>query len=169
MTPPCRHRQLAGRAGSALLGLMLMAHGLATPAVAESPFTALGGNWSGSGQVRFTGGATEAVKCRAYYTPKDAGASLGLAILCASPSSKIELRATLNYQGGSVAGRWEERTYNAQGEVKGQASGSKLSLAIAGGGFSGSMAVGLAGGRQTVTISTEGIGMAGVSINLSRG
>ena len=142
---------------------------LAPAAAQQNPFAALGGSWTGAGQVRFTSGSSEALKCRAYYTPKDGGQSLGLAIICASPSNKIELRANLVYEGGKVTGSWEERTYNAAGAVTGQANPGKISLSINGGGFSGSMAVGFSGGNQTVTISTTGIGMTGVSINLSRG
>ena len=139
------------------------------PAYAQSPFTALSGNWTGSGKVRFTGGASEAVTCKAYYSPKDAGASLGVAILCASPSSKIELRAQLKYDAGKVTGKWEERTFNAAGAVDGQASANKIDVSIAGGGLKGSMAVGVNGAKQSVQIKTEGIGMTGVDINLSRG
>lgn len=139
------------------------------PADADTPFSALNGTWSGSGQIRFSSGDAEALKCKAYYTPKDAGANLGLALRCASQSNKIELRANLNYDGGKVAGNWEERTFNAAGDVNGQASANKISLSIKGGGFSGSMSVGTTGSKQTVVIQTEGIGMKSVNINLSRG
>lgn len=152
-----------------LAGLSAAMFGAAPQAMAESPFLALSGTWSGSGQVRFTGGSTEALKCFAYYTPKNTGVSLGLAIRCASASSKIELRANLNYDAGKVTGSWEERTFNATGDVTGQASNSKINVAIKGGGFSGTMAVGLSGGSQSVTILTEGIGMTSVNITLSRG
>lgn len=141
----------------------------AAPAAAESPFTALSGSWTGAGQVRFSGGSSEALKCRAYYTPKDAGTSMGLAIRCASPSTQINLRATLNYSSGKISGLWEERTFNASGEVEGQASTGKLSMSITGGGFSGSMSVGTTGTNQSVVIQTEGIGLRSVNINLSRG
>ncbi len=155
------------------LSAMLAAAGLfmlsTAPAAAQSPFAALSGNWTGSGKVRFTGGSSEAVTCRAYYTPKEAGASLGVAILCASPSSKIELRATLIYDAGKVTGKWEERTYNVAGEVEGQANPSKINVSINGGGMTGSLAVGVNGGSQTVTIKTDGISMTGVDISLSKG
>ncbi len=154
-----------GLSGAVLSTLFIFA----APTAAQSPFNSFSGNWSGAGKVKFTGGSTEAVSCKAYYTPKDAGASLGVAIRCASPSSKIELRATLLYQGGKVTGKWEERTFNATGDVTGQASTNKISLSIAGGGLSGSMAVGVNGTNQSVQIKTEGIGMTGVDISLSRG
>ena len=153
----------AALAAACLLGLT------AAAAAAQSPFAALTGNWTGSGKVRFTGGISEAVTCKAYYTPKEAGASLGVAILCASPSSKIELRATLAYDAGKVTGKWEERTYNVAGEVQGQASSNKINVSINGGGMTGSLAVGVNGGSQSVNIKTDGISMTGVDISLSKG
>ena len=129
----------------------------------------MGGNWSGSGQMRFDGGSSEALKCRAYYTPRDAGATLGLALRCASPSNKIELRASLTASGGRVTGNWEERTFNAAGDVSGQASNTRLTLSIKGGGFTGSMVVGTTGSSQSVLIQTEGTGLRSVTINLSKG
>jgi len=159
-----RRRRLSG---SGLVAVAVL-FGTAGEVAAQSPFASLGGSWAGSGQVRFTNGASESLRCRAYYNPKESGSALGLAIICASPSSKIELRAQLVYQGGRVSGTWEERTFNAAGDVSGHASANKFSLSITGGGFSGSMAVGFSGGSQSVTISTSGIGMTGVNINLTR-
>lgn len=136
-------------------------------AQADNPFTGLSGSWSGAGQVRFAGGKSEHLKCKAYYTPKDA--SMGLAIRCASSSTTINLRANLNYSSGRVTGSWEERTFNAAGEVTGQASAGRINVSITGGGFTGSMSVGTTGTSQSVVIQTEGIGMRSVNINLSRG
>lgn len=159
----------SGRARvAALAGVLIV---LAPSAVAaDGPFAALGGSWSGAGQMRFTGGNTEALKCRAYYTPKETGSSMGLAIRCASTSNKIELRANLHYGStGSVTGSWEERTFNAAGDVTGQASASRINLSIKGGGFTGSMLVGTTGATQSVTINMEGTTLKSVSINLSKG
>lgn len=160
------HLRLAVGAALTAAGLTALT---AAPAAAQSPFAALSGNWAGSGKVRFTGGSSEAVTCKAYYTPKEAGASMGVAILCASPSSKIELRATLAYDAGKVTGKWEERTYNVAGDVEGQANPNKINVSINGGGMTGSLAVGVNGGSQTVSIKTEGISMSGVDISLSKG
>lgn len=141
---------------------------LSTAAHAQSPFTGLVGVWSGSGQIRLDSGATENIKCNAYYTNKDSGAGLGIAIRCASQSYKIELRSQIANQGGQISGKWEERTFNAAGDVSGQAAGSKINLSVVGGGFTGSMAVNTTGASQTVAINTSGIGLKSVHINLSR-
>lgn len=169
-----------GAAGSVLFARLrgpALAFGLAgafvgapiDTASAQSPFEGLTGTWRGSALVQLTSGSSETLKCQAYYTPKDSGSELGLAIRCASASNKIELRAQLASAGGSVSGRWEERTYNAAGDVSGQAVEGRLTLSIIGGGFKGSMAVRTSGGSQTVNIKTEGIALQGVNINLSRG
>jgi hypothetical protein len=137
-------------------------------AFAQSPFATLNGSWSGAGQIKLEGGSSESLKCKAYYTTKEDGAGLGLAIRCASASNKIELRANLNYASGKVTGDWEERQFNAAGRVTGQASSNRLNLSIEGGGVTGSMTVALDGGRHSVSIQTTGTGLKAVNINLSR-
>ncbi len=166
-----RRGLLRSVAGLATAGLLFTIATAATPepARAESPFSNLNGTWSGSGQVQLTNGSTETLKCRAYYTTRESGNAVGLAIRCASPSNKIELRANLSFRGGRISGTWEERTYNAAGEVTGQVSGNRFSLAIVGGGFQGSMSVSTSGSNQTVSITTQGIGLKGVNISLSKG
>lgn len=139
------------------------------PAAADSPFGTLAGTWSGQGKVRLEGGKSEAIRCKAYYTTSDGGAGLGMAIRCASAANKIEMRANLIYANGSVSGKWEERTYNAAGEVSGQASSSKLTLKIQGGGLDGNMSVRLGGASHSVSISTTGSAFQGLDLSLSRG
>lgn len=153
---------------NALILSALAAALLPSAAAADSLFSTLNGTWSGAGQIRLEGGSTESLKCRAFYTAKDDGAGLGLAIRCASTSNKIELRANLVHAGGKISGNWEERQFNAGGSVSGQASSSRVSLVIEGGGVSGSMTVSLSGGTQSVSILTNGIGLKAVNINLSR-
>lgn len=141
----------------------------ASPVLAEPPFATLLGSWSGTGQVRLEGGKAESIKCRAYYTSKDGGQGLSLAFRCASASNKIEMRATLESAGSKVTGNWEERTFNATGDVSGKVDGSHLDLSINGGGLTGSMSVSFGGNSQSVLISTEGSGFKGLRISLSRG
>ena len=138
-------------------------------ASAEGPFAGLTGTWRGAAQIKLQSGNAETLKCNAYYTPKGSGTELGIAIRCASSSNKIELRAQLVHSGGQVSGRWEERTYNAAGDVTGQANDGRLSLSIDGGAFKGSMAVRTTGASQSVTIKTEGVALQGVNISLSKG
>jgi hypothetical protein len=52
--------------------------GVAAPAA--TPIDGLLGTWAGSGQVRYESGATEGIRCNAYYT--GGGQRLQLAIRC---------------------------------------------------------------------------------------
>jgi hypothetical protein len=139
-----------------------------SPANAAGPFDQLDGTWSGPGRISLEDGRSEALRCKAYYTPKATGVEIGLALRCASASNKVELRATLVAEGGRVSGSWEERTFNASGTVSGQASSSQIKLTITGGGFSGAMAVTTSGRSQVISVSTQGVAMKGVSVNLQR-
>ena len=136
---------------------------------AANPFTELGGTWSGGGEVHFSDGKSERISCRAYYTPKGSGEEMGLAIRCASISYKIEIRANLMNENGRLSGRWEERTFNAEGDVTGKASSGNIRMEIVGSGLTGSMSVSYGGSTQAVSISTDGPSLKGVTINLSRG
>jgi FCD domain len=126
----------------------------AIPADAASPLAQLSGSWSGSGNINLADGKSESLKCKAYYTQKDGGAEVGVALRCASTSNKVELRANLVADGSRLSGSWEERTFNASGTVMGEASPTQIKFAINGGGFSGSMVVTTTGTSQVVSVST---------------
>jgi hypothetical protein len=133
-----------------------------------TPFSQLAGTWKGSGQVRLADGHSERLSCRGYYTQKDGGSELTLAIRCQSDANKIEMRGTLNNRSGRLGGHWEERNFNAEGDLSGSASGNKISLRISGQ-VTGSMTVSVSGATHQVAISTGGVGFKGVSITFSRG
>lgn len=129
------------------------------------PFKSLDGPWRGTGRLVLSSGNTERFSCRAYYKAKQAG--LGFAIRCAAPSNKIELRGKLIESNGRLSGTWEERTFNATGNVTGTAKTGQVKLSIAGA-VSGSMKISYTGRKQTVSISTATEGLKGISIKLSR-
>jgi hypothetical protein len=137
------------------------------PARADGPFEQLSGTWSGKGKVTFEGGTSEALACTAYYVSRDAGAGLGLAIRCASTSYKTEIRSNLHHANGRISGKWEERSFNAAGAASGVVSSGRISLQISGA-INGSITILHAGSTQSVSISTSGGGLSGVSIGLSR-
>jgi len=151
----------------AAAGIVMISASAVTPAAAAGPFDSLNGSWSGAGSIKLDDGRTEGLKCKAYYSPRG-GASMGLALRCASASNKIDLRATLNSNGSRIAGSWEERTFNVNGSASGQASGNAIKLAIDAGVLSGSMNVITNGKSQTISVRTDGTGLRGVNINLSR-
>lgn len=134
---------------------------------ASAIFKQLSGSWRGSGDITLTDGSRERISCRGYYVLKGRN-GLSVAILCNSPNYKVELRSRLLEKARGVSGTWEERTFNAMGEVSGRATGNRLTLSIAGA-VTGSISISLTGRRHTVKISTVGTGFKAVSISLVRG
>jgi hypothetical protein len=103
--------------------------------------------------------------CNAYYS---GGASqLGMVVRCKSSTQSIEMRSRLTDSSGHLTGHWEERTYNAEGDVSGTLKGNRISLAISGA-VSGTMVVDLAERRHTVTINVSGTALKSVTVALQR-
>ena len=95
-------------------------------------FSSINGAWRGSGRLRLEDGTSELLRCRAYYTPKDGGQRLGMAVRCASTSYKFEFRSRLLLEGTRVTGSWEERNFNAEGDIAGTFKPGELSLKATG-------------------------------------
>jgi hypothetical protein len=146
---------------ASLAGLMFAFPGGA----AADSLNALIGSWGGSGTYTLQDGTREKLSCNGYYT--GGSSQLTMAIRCAGPNNKIEIRSKLNISGNMLSGTWEERTYNAEGTVSGTASGNRLSFSIQGG-VSGTMNVSYTGSSQDVSIATQGIPLKSVTVSLSR-
>ena len=126
----------------------------------------LDGSWAGGGSVTFDGGSKEKLRCNGYY--KSGGEDLSMAIKCASAGgAKIELRGTMKNTGGKVSGAWEERTYNAGGDIAGSASAGNLKVGITGT-ITGTMSLSFSQSSQTVAISTTGSTLRSVNISFNR-
>lgn len=122
------------------------------------------GSWRGGGTARYTSGS-ERLSCNAYY--RGGGTSLGLSVICNSPTSKVHIRSNLRVSGSHVSGSWEERTYNAAGSASGSLTPGRLNIRISGT-VNGSMTVNFTQSRQSVSISTTGTSLRGVSMSLNR-
>ena len=169
MLPVTYFSRVLKRMPLAALAALALTSGATDPGVAAAgnPFPTLAGTWIGSGTANFEGGTKESLRCKGYYTNNSGGSNLGLSIRCANASAKVELRANLNYADGAVSGDWEERTYNQSGTVSGNASSSRINLAI-NGGIQGSMLVSIGGRNHSVRVSTSGPVLKGISISMSR-
>lgn len=141
-----------------------------TPARADGvgPLAKLAGSWSGSGTAKFEGGQSEKLECRGHFTIKSGESGMGLALRCASAGAKIDMRSLLAVDNGSVSGTWEERTFNASGNLAGKASSGSLSLVISGGGLAGSMSMTFSQSSQSVHFTTSGTALRSASIRLNR-
>lgn len=159
LRPALRRRLLCA------LAAPLAVAGLTTSATADPSFEPLIGSWGGSGTYRLQDGTSERLKCDAYYT--GGGSQLGIAVRCAGKDNKIEMRSKLSSSGGALRGSWEERTYNASGDVTGKLTAQQLTLAITGG-VAGSMKITYDRTKQNVAIATEGIPLKSVTVSLSR-
>src|SRR5262249_48485002 len=159
----CAHKRLS--AAVAMTAALMFVSTDGAKADTGNPFDVLLGSWRGGGQMELRAGKTERLKCNAYYT--GGGWGLGGARRCKSEISNIEFRSKLSKSGERITGTWEERTYNAEGTASGQVTNGNINLAISGG-VTGSMLVSFGASRQSVSISTQGIALKGVSIDLTR-
>lgn len=146
---------------TAVGGLMVLAPAMA----ADSAFSGLAGSWGGGGNVKFTDGSSERMRCNARYS---GGASdVSLSINCAGSAHNIDLTGRLHANGGHVSGSWNETNLGVSGSASGKSSPGHLSLGL-GGGVSGSMSVSFSGSHQDVAISVSGVALESVSMSLGK-
>jgi hypothetical protein len=147
--------------GAAMALILVTPHALATS------FQDLAGTWRGDGRVQLLSGQSEALSCKAYFTTKETGSGLGIALTCASASNKIDLRASLAQSGEVISGSWEERSFNSTGSVAGTFSGDRIDLKIDGT-IAATMSITLEGSSQLISIATDGQGFRSVDLELER-
>jgi hypothetical protein len=139
---------------------------LARPALATT-FDDLAGTWRGVGRVQLLSGQSEALSCKAYFTSRQAGTGLGIALTCASASNKIDLRAGLTQAGEAISGSWEERSFNSTGSVSGTFANERIELTIEGT-IKATMSITIEGKSQLISIATDGQGFQSVDLELER-
>ena len=159
------HRAVSSATFAAAILLSLLPS--QSSSAAAGAFSNFSGSWSGSGRMTLEGGRSESLRCRANYTDRSGGNSLGISLRCASASNRVDLYANLTASGSRVSGSSEERQFNTGGRASGSASGNHISLSIHGG-LSGSMSVTTNGARQSVNIMTQGVALKGIQIGLAR-
>ena len=157
---------LIRKAARVLLATALAGVFMSTPSqlASASAVDGLLGSWRGSGTAKYTSGS-ERLSCNAYF--RGGGSSLGLSVICNSPTSKVHIRSNLRVSGRKVSGNWEERTFNAAGRASGSVTPGRLSIRISGS-VNGSMTINYTKSRQSVSISMTGTSLRGVSMALNR-
>jgi hypothetical protein len=143
-----------------------MVYAGAAPASANDLVAGYLGSWGGKGKLVFKNGSSERINCRAYNTGE--AAQLRLALRCASPGYKIEIRSRLNVDGSSMSGTWEERTYNVSGAVRGRVGADRISLNVDGGAMRGDMNIAKSGSGLSVAVETAGIDLRRVTVRLAK-
>ncbi len=155
-------------AALALLLAVLPAGGPASPALSAQSIDGFSGRWSGWGSITMASGAAEQVKCVATYFIKQDGAELIQNLRCASQSFRIDAVANLDVKGDEVSGKWEERTYAAQGSVSGRLTSGGFNLSIQGDNFSAAMRVAMTDCKQSITIAPRGFEISRIAIGLDK-
>ena len=157
---------LIRKAARVLLATALAGVFMSTPSqlASASAVDGLLGSWRGSGTAKYTSGS-ERLSCNAYF--RGGGSSLGLSVICNSPTSNVHIRSNLRVSGSKVSGSWEERTFNAAGRASGSVTPGRLSIRISGT-VNGSMTINYTKSRQSVSISMTGTSLRGVSMALNR-
>jgi hypothetical protein len=160
-----RKSRLAQAAALALTVASPLILSTSSPA-ADGSLDVLAGTWHGAGTMSFESGETEGISCNGYYK---GAANLSVVIRCKGKSSNFELRSKLDATGEKVSGRWEERTYNAGGDVSGTASAGKLNVQFSGS-LVGNLDMSFSSSSQSVSVSvgTKGAGIKSVHVSLSR-
>lgn len=111
-------------------------------------------------------GAKERLRCRSTNT--ESGNSLKLSLRCASDSYKFELQSDITNEGGNISGSWNEVSRSVSGSLAGRMSGGRIQATAQSVGFTASLAISSAGGRQSVSIRSPGSEISDVSITLAR-
>jgi hypothetical protein len=130
------------------------------------PLGELPGRWSGNGSIRMTNGATQSVKCVATYFV--AGSNVTQNLRCASPSYKLDTKATLAVRGGHVTGTSEERQYAQTGAVTGRMTSSGFNLQIGGANFTAALQLTSTACKQSLSITPKGFDISRISIGLGK-
>jgi hypothetical protein len=142
---------------------------LALPGHAQAgPFSALGGNWTGTGKILIKDGGSERIRCRATYTVASAGADLKQALRCASDSYRFDLNTTVTASGSSVSGIWSEISRNINGTIGGRIADGDVDALVEANGFAATLAMQTRGNKQTIAIRSKNTDLRGVDITLSR-
>lgn len=143
---------------------------LATSAVAQTkPLKTeeFSGYWTGSGEVTMANGAVEQLKCVATY--RTVSQQIRQQLRCASQAYSISSTADLTVAGEAVRGKWEEKTYAANGEINGRVTPEGgMSLSIKGPTFTAEMLVAHTACKQAIDITPTGADVSKIKMQLGK-
>jgi hypothetical protein len=155
-----------------LLGLAFLGVALSLAPIREGraqsavPFAGLSGSWSGDGSIVLTSGTTERLRCDATDAISGGGATLDMALRCASDSYKFNLHINLVDTAGQILGSWDELTKNVQGGISGHDSKGLIQVNVKGQTFAAAVTVATRGAEQSVSIRAQSGDLSRVTISL---
>jgi hypothetical protein len=158
-----RNTRIAGAAAVAVLLALF-----SVPALADGPFTALQGSWSGAGTISLSSGAKERIRCNATHRIGTNDDELKLELTCASDSYKFSLQSQVTHRSGAISGNWYETTRATGGALTGRIAGSLINVRVEGPTFNALLAVTTKGDKQAISIQSPGSEMSDITITLTR-
>lgn len=148
-------------------GFLALVMGTSQVQGANSPFTALSGQWTGGGTITLASGARERIRCLAKYDVDGSGANLGLRLRCAGDSFKFELQSNVAHNNGTVTGNWAELTRHVGGAIDGNAKGNRINVRVSGT-ISALLAISTNANTQSISVEAPGSDLSHVAISMSR-
>jgi hypothetical protein len=151
-----------------VIGLLLLPVSTFAQQREGSAFSRFAGDWSGEGTVKTSAGI-ERIRCKAHYDVTSDGTSLEQTLICASASYKLEVRSKVAATGTRFAGKWNEVTRDAIGNISGTITSTGIRGKIDGIGFTADLSISTQTNRQSVTIDPTGAtDISQVAITLTR-
>jgi hypothetical protein len=120
----------------------------------SGPFAFFSGAWRGSGEIDFSDGHKEQIRCSATYIPQSE--RMLSDVRCASDSYNFDLSADVRAVGDHISGSWNETTRGAQGTLSGMVHGRRMQLLAQGQDFSANIGLASNGREQTIVIHPQG-------------
>ncbi|MEH2501658.1 hypothetical protein V1290_000469 [Bradyrhizobium sp. AZCC 1578] len=131
----------------------------------SSTFAGMAGTWSGPGTVTLDDGSSERIRCRSTY--KVIGASMEMALTCASDAYRFNLQAAVVAAGGEVSGTWSETSRNIGGTIQGRGAGGSFQVIAQAAGFAANISLKTSGNKQQIALRADSVFRA-ANISLSK-
>ena len=131
----------------------------------SSTFAGMAGTWSGPGTVTLDDGSSERIRCRSTY--KVIGASMEMALTCASDAYRFNLQAAVVSAGGEVSGTWSETSRNIGGTIQGRGAGGSFQVTAQAAGFAANISLKTTGNKQQIALRADSVFRA-ANISLSK-
>jgi hypothetical protein len=150
-------------------GLLFLIGVTSAQALADaSPFSNMGGLWSGQGRLGFKDGKVEAVTCRTTYFVSNDQNELKQTIRCASGGAKIEVKSVVTHAAGKLAGTWSETVYNKAGDVSGETTARGFRVKVTGSEVNATMDIIGRDAKQMVEIHFADSTLLGLTLILTK-
>src|SRR6201999_66134 len=116
------------------LGLVLLPVSASAQQHGGGAFSSFAGDLAGGGTVKTSAG-NERIRCKAHSDVTSDGTLLEQNLLCASDSYKLQVRSKVAATGTRFAGKWNEVTRDAIGNISGTITSTAIRGKIDGIGF----------------------------------